>query len=108
MEADAEAEAEAEMEAESEAEMESEEEPKPAAKAQEEDNTKPRKIHVHVTTKAIGGAAQTLQVLENRFDTLHDRMIGRLNKLMSRIERHPDSIEDKVAAYAFDAKPSKA
>jgi len=103
MEAEAEAEAEAQMEAESEAEMEAEDEPKAAA----QDDTKPRKIHVHVTTKSVGAAAQSLQVLENRFDTLHDRMIGRLNKLMSRIERHPDSIEDKVAAYSFGTQPTK-
>lgn len=62
------------------------------------------KVHVHVATKLHGGAnSENLLRVEERLDALHDRVMGRLNRLMSRITRHPDTIEDKTAAYDFKA-----
>jgi hypothetical protein len=84
-------------------EVESEEAPAPAA-APAPTSPGARKIHIHVNTKLHGGAnSDNLERIEQRFDGLHDRVMGKLNKLMSRIERHPDSIEDKEASYAFSA-----
>jgi len=61
-----------------------------------------RKVHIHVKTKLHGGeGSENLLRVEDRFDRLHDRVMGRLNRLMSRIKRHPETIEDKVATFHF-------
>jgi len=65
-----------------------------------------RKVHIHVNTKLHGGpGSENLLRIEDRFDSLHDKVMGRLNKLFSRIKRHPDTVTEKTATYHFEKNP---
>jgi hypothetical protein len=113
-EIDADAEAEAELDAEVDTEADSEidaeaedtelvevDESSPVIQLPANMARAPR-VHIHLETKVHGGPnSDNMERVEERFDGLHDRIMGRLNKLMSRINRHPDSVEDKTAAYGF-------
>jgi len=70
--------------------------------SQKKNEAPARKVHIHVKTKLHGGpGSENLLRVEDRFDRLHDKVMGKLNRLMSRITRHPGSIEDKDATYHF-------
>jgi len=65
-----------------------------------------RKVHIHVKTKLHGGpGSDNLLRVEDRFDHLHDKVVSKLNRLMSRIKRHPAQIspEHKEHPYAFES-----
>lgn len=53
------------------------------------------RVHIHVTTKLHGGPnSDNLLRVEEKFDSLHDRVMGRLNKLMGRVERHEEATDE--------------
>jgi len=84
-EADAEVEAEAETEAETGAESEAE-----------------REVHIHVQTKAHGSdASENLLRVEQEFDAKHEEVMKKLNRLMGKITRHPDTVPDKEGEHTF-------
>jgi hypothetical protein len=108
VDADAEAAAEDSAEALEDAEAEVDSEEAAAADADADamrdsflevsDDDRPTKltprVHIHVSTKFHGGeGSENLLRVEQKFDSLHQRVMQRLNKLMGRVERYEEDLD---------------